>query len=198
MSMPVVRPAILLGALVAMGAALAPAAQARPFDPVAPERAAPFGERVPAGFTNYGRVAPTVATVGRLEPAAVDAARALGFRRMIDLRQADEPGVAEAAARARAIGLERIHLPMPATAADIPAFMDRLTPLIEDAGGYPLLLACGSANRAAAAWALYRARTGVPARIAIEEGRAAGLTSREALVREVLGLPPLVTAAALP
>lgn len=35
--MPVVRPAILPGALLALGAALAPGTQARPFDPVAPE-----------------------------------------------------------------------------------------------------------------------------------------------------------------
>jgi hypothetical protein len=41
-------------------------------------------------------------------------------------------------------------------------------------------------------WALYRASRGVPAAIAIQEGRAAGLKpSREGRVRELLGLPPL-------
>jgi uncharacterized protein (TIGR01244 family) len=183
------RPILLLLSM-ALPLSVPTAASASPFAPLPTERAAPFGDRVPEGLTNYARVAPAVATVGRLDPPGLDAARALGFRRMIDLRQADEPGVAEGAAHARAIGLERVHLPMPAQATAIPAFLDALAPLIDDAAGYPLLLACGTANRAAAAWALYRARGGVPAQVAIEEGRAAGLTSREALVREVLGLPP--------
>lgn len=192
---PIERPVLALLLPLALAMSVPAGATAKPFAARLPEQAAPFGDRIPASMTNYARVAPAVATVGRLDPPGLDAARALGFRRIIDLRQADEPGVAEGAAHAAGIGLARIHLPMPAQAAAIPAFLDALVPLLDDAQGYPLLLACGSANRAAAAWALYRARKGVPAMVAIEEGRAAGLTSREALVREVLGLPAITASA---
>ncbi|MFZ4602809.1 MAG: hypothetical protein ACOYM8_10165 [Caulobacterales bacterium] len=140
---------------------------------------------------NYTRVAPYVATSGDPGLVGVDTAKAAGFKLMLDLRQPAEAGVAEQAARAQDIGLRRVSLPMPAAAAAIPAFLDQLTAYLDDPANYPILLNCGSANRAAGAWTLYRVRHGVPVRIALEEGRAAGLTSREALVREVLGLPPL-------
>jgi len=45
-----------------------------------------------------------------------------------------------------------------------------------------------TSNRSGAIWSLYRARMGVPAEIAIQEGRAAGLESREAAVRDRLGI----------
>ena len=43
-----------------------------------------------------------------------------------------------------------------------------------------------SSNRSGAIWALYRASVGVSPLTAIEEGRAAGLASREAAVRKAL------------
>lgn len=48
---------------------------------------------------------------------------------------------------------------------------------------------CSSANRVGALWALYRAEVeGKPAEEAIADGRAAGLTKLEPLVREILGV----------
>jgi protein tyrosine phosphatase (PTP) superfamily phosphohydrolase (DUF442 family) len=152
--------------------------------------AAPFGDATRGSLLNYSRVAPAVATVGRPQIAGLDTAKALGFSHFIDLRQPDEPGVVEEAAHAARIGLKRTALPMPSDPKLVPAFIVQLAALLEDASGYPILLGCGSANRSAAAWTLYRARRGVPPMVAIEEGRAAGMTSREALVRQVLGLPP--------
>lgn len=51
---------------------------------------------------------------------------------------------------------------------------------------------CESSNRVGAAWALYRAANGVPAEIAVQEGRTVGLKpNRERRVREMLGMKPL-------
>ncbi len=182
--------AALLLAAATPAAAQGPSALAAPFALPAGTAAAPFGNRVPAALQNYGRASLGVATAGRPTVEGVEAAHALGFRLIVDLRQPDEPGVAEEAARAAALGLERVALPMPAQPGpELDAFLEQLAALLDDTARYPILMNCGTANRAAAAWALYRARGGLPPLHAVEEGRALGLTAREALVRDVLGLP---------
>ncbi len=55
--------------------------------------------------------------------------------------------------------------------------------------GTIVYLHCASSNRAGAAWALYQAeRKGVPPEEAIALGKAAGLSSLESLVRQILGV----------
>ncbi len=55
--------------------------------------------------------------------------------------------------------------------------------------GGPVYLHCASSNRVGAAWALYHAeRLGLPAEEALELGKAAGLSSLEPMVKELLGL----------
>jgi protein tyrosine phosphatase (PTP) superfamily phosphohydrolase (DUF442 family) len=53
--------------------------------------------------------------------------------------------------------------------------------IIEDEENLPLIFHGVFANRAGAMWVLYRARNGIPAKQAYEEGRTAGLAVREAL-----------------
>jgi protein tyrosine phosphatase (PTP) superfamily phosphohydrolase (DUF442 family) len=61
--------------------------------------------------------------------------------------------------------------------------------IIEDEENLPLIFHGVLANRAGAMWVLYRARNGIPAKQAYEEGRTAGLIGRRATaVREALGL----------
>jgi protein tyrosine/serine phosphatase len=60
--------------------------------------------------------------------------------------------------------------------------------VVENAANLPVLVHCHSANRVGAMWALYRASKGVPPAVAVEEGRTAGLKSREKAVREKLGV----------
>ena len=148
--------------------------------------AAPFASKETALWANYTRVAPNIGTAGRPEGGGIAAAKAAGFETIIDLRAMDEEGVASDAEAAGEVGIARISMPMPAEPSSIGPFMDDLAPLLMDEARYPILLHCGSANRAGAAWALFRARSGVPVSVAIEEGRAAGMTSRESLVRDVL------------
>ena len=169
---------LLAGALGATAPSLAGAPQA------------PFGDKVSAAIVNYNRAAPHIATSGKYGPAAIAEVKALGFATVIDLRGSEEEGVAANAAAAKATGLKFVNIPVTArapSAAQVRAF----AAIVEDGANHPILVTCVSANRVGAMWALYRARAGVPAEIAIEEGRTAGLKSREPAVRARLGLPAL-------
>jgi uncharacterized protein (TIGR01244 family) len=76
------------------------------------------------------------------------------------------------------------------TTAPTPEQVAAFAKVVEDPSTYPILLHCHSSNRVGAMWALYRAAAGVPAEIAIQEGRTVGMkSSREGAVREQLGLP---------
>jgi len=170
--------AIVLAAIGFAGQALAGAPQA------------PFGDKVSAAISNYNRAAPGIATSGKYDATAIAEIKALGFATVVELRAADEEGVAANAAAAKAAGLKYVHIPV-TTKAPTDEQVQAFAKIVEDSANAPVLVNCHSANRVGAMWALYRAKAGVPAEIAIEEGRTAGLTSREAAVRERLGLPVL-------
>ncbi|MBN8431467.1 protein tyrosine phosphatase family protein [Microbulbifer salipaludis] len=142
----------------------------------------PFGDKMGAEVVNYNRLRPHLATGGSIDLTAVDSLKAKGFRTIIDLRTPEE-GTAEERAAVEATGMTYVNLPI-AKGAPSDAQIARLTELLEDASAAPVLLHCGSGNRVGAAWAIYRARKGIPLEIAIEEGRTAGMRpSREAQVR---------------
>ncbi len=149
---------------------------------------APFGDKVSPAIHNYNRAAPHIATSGSYGPTALAEVKALGFATVIDLRGAEEEGVAANAAAARALGLKHFSIPV-TTRVPGDAQVRAFAALVDDAANYPILVNCISGNRVGAMWALYRAQARVPAEIAVEEGRTAGLTSREAAVRKRLGLP---------
>ncbi|GBD44509.1 hypothetical protein HRbin40_01998 [bacterium HR40] len=167
-----------------------PASAAHPFDTLRNWPEVPFGDAVDSRIPNYHRAAPHVATSGAVKPEDYVYVASLGFRTVINLRT-DEEGAAAEAKAAEAAGLKVVRVPVAGKAPEL-AQVATVIPLLEDPANYPILLLCHTANRAGAMWALYRASRGVPAEIAIEEGRAAGLKpNREARVRELLGLPPL-------
>ena len=148
---------------------------------------APFGSDVSAAIVNYTRVAPYAALAGVLGLGGLAQAQAHGFQLVVDLRGDDEAGVAEEVVRAASLGLAHRRAPMPKGEAawETVAMIERL---LDETANFAALIHCASANRAAALWALLRARAGVDPVTAIEEARAAGLTSREAQVRALLGL----------
>jgi uncharacterized protein (TIGR01244 family) len=152
---------------------------------------APFGDKVSEALLNYNRATPFIGTSGRYDPAAVAEIKALGFATAIDLRAPSEEGVPELEKAVQAAGLKYINIPVTEKAPtddQVKAFAR----LVEDPANYPILVNCHTANRVGAMWALYRAGAGVPAEIAIEEGRAVGLMpSREKTVRERLGAPAM-------
>ena len=112
----------------------------------------------------------------------------LGFKTIIDLRGSDERGVKEEETRAQQMGILRLHIRITdrITPQDQ---VDQFTAALNNSDQYPILAHCASANRVGGLWALYRAGQGVDPIIAIAEARGCGLTSREAPVREMLGLP---------
>ncbi len=151
---------------------------------------APFGDKVSDAILNYNRATPNIATAGRYGPIAVAEVKALGFVTIVDLRGPEEEGVAANVAVAKAVGLKHFSIPV-TTKAPRDAQVSQFAAIVEDRDNHPILVNCVSANRVGAMWALYRAQAGVSAEVAVEEGRTAGLKSREAAVRERLGLPAL-------
>src|SRR5215813_8799505 len=76
-------------------------------------------ESVP-GIVNFAKVETTVACAGATTPAALTDVKKMGFASVINLRQANEPGVdiEGSAAAAKAAGLNYIHIPFNASSPD--------------------------------------------------------------------------------
>jgi len=147
----------------------------------------PYGSEMPQVVKNYNRPSPFIAAGGHVEKGAMAELKAQGFNTVVSLLT-EEEGVAEEKAEAHAAGLNFYALGV-STTAPTQAQVEAFSKIASSPANYPILLHCASSNRVGAMWALYRFHMGVPAEIAIEEGRAAGLkTSREGAVRELMGL----------
>lgn len=146
---------------------------------------APFGSEVSGAISHYNRVSPYIANAGLLHKGGLEEAQGLGFKLIVDLRGADERGVSKEKKQADRIGIQYINIPVTRRAPEW-AQVDELAVLLHDPVKYPVLVHCVSSNRSGAIWSLYRTRVGVSPHTAIEEGRTAGLTSREAAVRNML------------
>lgn len=173
-----IRPSavLLLMAILAMPASAADIA------------AAPFGDLVGPAFSYYNRAAPNIGSAGVLKEGGVAEAKALGFKTILDLRTSEEGADAERALAAD-VGIAYLNLAV-ATKAPTPEQVAAFARIVEDPANLPILVHCETANRVGAMWALYRASRGVPAMVAVEEGRTLGLKpSREKAVRERLDLP---------
>ena len=157
---------------------------------VAADAQAPFGDKVSNAITYYNRATPFMGSAGALKEGAVAEAKALGFTTIVDLR-APQEGTASEQKTVEAAGLTYINIPV-ATRAPTDQQVAEFARLVDNASLHPMLVHCQSANRVGAMWALYRTSQGVPATVAVEEGRTLGLKpSRERAVRQRLGLPPL-------
>ncbi len=163
---------------------------AAPFDVAAGYPQAPYGDQVSDAFKNYLRAAPYIGTAGIVAAGGFEEAKRLGYQTVINLNTSEE-GLAEEEQYVRDAGLTYISIQVSTkapTAEQVAMFAD----YVNDPANYPILVHCMSANRVGAMWALYRTANGVPAEIAIQEGRVVGLKpSREAAVRQQLGLPAL-------
>jgi len=147
---------------------------------------APFGEEI-TKTSYYSRPSPYIANAGLLEKGGLEELKALGFKLVVDLRGKDEKGVSEEAQLARELGILYENIPV-VERAPTWGQVDALIPLLHDKKNYPIIIHCVSSNRSGAIWAMYRYRVGVDALTALEEGRAAGLESREPAVRKALKL----------
>jgi len=135
-------------------------------------------ETVP-GITNFARVETTVACAGATTPAAIAEVKRLGFKAVVNLRQASEAGadIDSEAAAAKAAGINFVHLPFNAQAPD-PMLVERFLKVVTDPGNQPAFIHCASGNRAAALWLIKRVEVDKWAvDRASEEATALGLTS---------------------
>jgi len=135
-------------------------------------------ETVP-GISNFSRVETTIACAGATTPAAVATVKQMGYKSIINLRQASEAGAdveAEADA-AKAAGITYVHLPFN-TASPDPAVVDKFLAAVTAPANQPVFVHCASANRASALWMVKRMLVdGWDADRASTEAAALGLTN---------------------
>ncbi len=132
---------------------------------------APFGNEVSA-VKNYNRATSQIATSGVIGDG-VQVLAQHGFKTIIDLRTEAE-GTHEEKVAVEAAGMRYVNIPV--TGAGINAEQLAAFTKVIEATETPVLVHCGSGNRAGALWATYRMSKGVASEIALEEGRTAGMS----------------------
>ena len=131
------------------------------------------------GVRNFTMVDATVGCAGATEAAAIPSIAASGYKSIVNLRAASEPGAAidESRAAATKAGLTFIHLPLSPSTPD-PAVADAFLKAVTDKANQPVFINCGSANRVAALWLTKRMLVDKWDQAkALEEARFIGLSS---------------------
>lgn len=132
-----------------------------------------------AGVTNFAKLESTIACAGATTAAGVAEVKKLGYKTIINLRQASEPGadVEGESAAAKAAGVKYVHLPVNGASPD-PAMVDQFIAAVGEPANQPVFVHCASGNRAAAFWMIKRLVVdGWDADRASTEATALGLTS---------------------
>jgi len=135
---------------------------------------------------------------GQPTPEQIAEAAAAGFRTVINLRAAEEPGFEWEPAAVEAPGMRYVSIPVEGASGLTRENVDRIDAALAEARrAGPVLLHCSSGNRIGAVLALRAAWVeGRPAVEALAVGLGAGLTRLEPATREILGLPASAPAAA--
>ena len=109
------------------------------------------------GVTNFTRVDATVACGGATEVATLDALKKDGFKAVINLRMASEPGVnlEQNQARAKELGLNYVHIPFSGGSPN-PKAVDTFLGTISDTSNQPVFIHCASAQRVGTMWLVKR------------------------------------------
>jgi uncharacterized protein (TIGR01244 family) len=109
------------------------------------------------GVTNFARLETTVACAGATSPDAVPAIKQMGYKSIINMRLASEPGanVEGEAAAAKAAGINFIHLPFNGSSPD-PAVADAFLKEVTKPENEPAFIHCASGNRVSAMWMIKR------------------------------------------
>lgn len=110
-----------------------------------------------AGVRNLSIVTPTVACAGATDTSAIPAIAQRGYKAIINLRLASEPGadIDGAKAAAAKAGIRYIHLPFNIPKPD-EAVVDRFIAAVSDEANLPVFIHCASANRVAGLWLIKR------------------------------------------
>ncbi len=130
------------------------------------------------GIRNFTQVEPTVACGGATAVSAIAELKQAGFRAIINLRLASEPGadVEASAEAATAAGLNYIHIPFNHKAPD-PAAVDAFLAVVSRPENQPIFIHCGAGERAATLWMIKRVlQDGWSVDDAMKEAEGIGLT----------------------
>jgi uncharacterized protein (TIGR01244 family) len=148
---------------------------------------APFGDKVSERIPFYHRAAPTIATAGPLGRLGIIEAKAVGFKSILNLGRSTTAAGLDDAAMASYVVLGYFNVPVTETLPTQDQ-IDAIRRILDATENKPILMYGADRDQAAAAWALFRAASGVPAELAVQDGLTAGLRERLRAVRERLGL----------
>ena len=152
--------------------------------------AAPFDAAQTSGLKRPHHPEPHLLCSGQPTPEQFRALADAGVRTFINLRSPGEKGTGWESERAKALGVAYRNLPI-AGAANITEESARALDALLAQAESPVLLYCGSSNRAGALYGL-RAFTiqGRSAEESLALAKSAGVTRLELHLRTLLGLPP--------
>jgi uncharacterized protein (TIGR01244 family) len=131
------------------------------------------------GVTNFTRVDATVACGGATEVATLDLLKKDGFKTVINLRVASEPGanVEQHQAKAKELGLNYVHIPFSGGSPD-PKVIDTFLATIADKTNQPVYVHCASAQRVGTVWLAKRVlQDNYSVEKATDEAHAIGLSN---------------------
>jgi uncharacterized protein (TIGR01244 family) len=142
----------LLGVVFLLGLVAAPFAQQ-----AAPPQAPPPASDAVAGVRNFTKVDSTIACGGALAPESYAALKQAGFKSIVNIRGASEPGndVEAAKKAAEAAGLAYFHLPFVAATPDL-TMIEEFLKIVAKPENQPMMLHCASGGRASMFWAVKR------------------------------------------
>lgn len=174
------------GSALSILLALVAGCQAVPQDAPAARASAASAAALPAwlDLPNFVLLDERVASGGPPSLATVAELPARGYGMVIDLRTAQEPGVAEERAVAEAAGLRYVHIPVRGVGFDL-ADAQRLLDALDSAPAGAVLLHCRSGGRAGALWGLAQGldRGMLPAQAAALARQSGVTVSDEAAAR---------------
>ena len=132
------------------------------------------------GISTFAQVETTIACGGATTPAAIREIGRMGFKSVVNLRLANEPGAqveAEGAA-VRAAGMKYVHLPFDRESPD-PKLIDNFIAAVTAPANTPAYVHCAAGGRAAALWMIKRVKAdGWSQERALKEADALGLNDR--------------------
>lgn len=131
------------------------------------------------GVTNFATVETTVACAGAVDASAIPDIKKLGFKSIINLRQASEQGanIEGSTATAKAAGITYVHLPFN-TQDPSPNLVPDFLAAVTNPANQPAFIHCAAGGRAASMWLIKRLKVdGWEQQKAVDEATALGLTN---------------------